>query len=295
MKTFFLCLFLYHTLLVAFVVLAEEEKTGLPPLHHVVKVKPPESMRISEKFPLNDDGKIECKTCHGVKDIEKMSIDKVDKEADDFYRGGPYRQLSDFCYNCHKKKEYERRNIHKLLDNEGKFNKKDCEYCHKETPDPEKNIKHGELTFRLPPQKICFGCHLKTPHLNALNHQVKPNKKMRKRMRVSEKKLNIILPLDEEGKVMCTTCHAPHQPGVISQKKPAGKQVTDTDLDEGITYVDHSWNTVFQQDKKARLKALAKKEGMAHQLSYQRLKTEVLLRLPAKDGSLCLACHGFDQ
>jgi len=28
---------------------------------------------------------------------------------------------------------------------------------------------------------------------------------------------------------------------------------------------------------------------------YQRLKNEVLLRLPAKDGTLCLSCHEFEN
>ena len=271
----------------------QEQNIEMPPLHHVVKIKPPSGMKIPTKFPLNDKGQIDCKTCHDIKDIEKTAVDKVDKKANNFHRGGPYKQLTDFCYQCHKKKTYQRPNIHKLLDNKGKFNKKDCEYCHKEAPDLKKEIERDKLEFRLPPQKICFGCHLKTPHLNALNHQVKPDKTMRKHMRESEKKLNIILPLDNEGNVMCVTCHAPHQSGVIDKNTPAGKQVSDTDLDKGISYVDHAWNNVFIADKKSRLEELTKQTGIQHELNYQRIKTEVLLRVSAKNGALCLACHQF--
>ncbi len=273
----------------------EEKKIEMPPLHHVVKVKPPEDMKLPKEFPLNDEGQIDCKTCHGIKDIEKTPVNKVNKKADNFHRGGPYKQLTEFCVNCHNKKDYKRPNIHKLLDENGEFDKKDCEYCHKEAPDLKKEIKRENLEFRLPPQKICFGCHLKTPHLNALNHQVKPDKKMRKRMREAEKKWGIILPLDNEGKVMCATCHAPHQPGVIDKEKPAGKQVSDTDLDEGVSYVKHSWNHVFQSDKKARLAKLSQESGVIYSLGYERIKTEVLLRLPAKDGALCQACHTFEK
>jgi len=273
----------------------EEKKIEMPPLHHVVKVKPPEDMKLPKTFPLNDEGQIDCKTCHGIKDIAKTPINKVDKKADNFHRGGPYKQLTDFCANCHNKKDYKRPNTHKLLNDKGEFDKKDCEYCHKKAPDPKKEIKRDELEFRLPPQKICFGCHLKTPHFNALNHQVKPDKKMRKRMREAEKKLGIILPLDKEGKIMCATCHAPHQPGVIDKKQPAGKQVADADLDKGISYVEHPWNRVFQSDKKARLEKLTQEGGGVHSLGYQRIKTEVLLRLPAKNGALCQACHIFEK
>ncbi len=273
----------------------KEKKIDMPPLHHVVGVKPPEGMTLPKKFPLNDKGKIDCKTCHGIKDIAKIPLNKVNKKADDFHRGGPYKKLIDFCANCHDKKPYKRPNIHKLLNDKGEFDKKDCEYCHKKVPDPKKDIKYDELEFRLPPQIICFGCHLKTPHLNALNHQVKPDKEMRKHMRETEKKLEIILPLDKTGKIMCATCHAPHQPGVIDKKKPAGKQVADANLDKGVSYVDHAWNRVFQSDKKARLEKLEKENGGTHTPVYQRIKTEVLLRLSAKDGSLCQACHTFKK
>jgi len=52
-------------------------------------------------------------------------------------------------------------------------------------------------------------------------------------------------------------------------------------------YHDNYWNRVYQADKKERLQEL----GL--NLSYQKLTKEVLLRLPAKDGTLCRACHKF--
>jgi len=275
--------------------IAEKKKIELPPMHHVVKVKPPEGMKPPKDFPLNDQNQIDCKTCHGIKDIEKTPIDKVDKKAHNFHRGGPYKNLRDFCFKCHEKKDYQRPNIHKLLDDKGKFDKKACEYCHKKALDPTKKIDREKLEFRLPPQKLCFGCHLKTPHLNALTHQVKPDEKMVKRIKKAEQKHAVILPLDSDGKIMCATCHSPHEPGVIDKDKPAGKQVADAKLDDGVSYVDHPWNTVFMADKKTRLEKLMQETGKTYRLSYQRLKHEVLLRLPAKDGVLCQACHEFEK
>jgi|GEM_PF-386233 len=280
-------------LLLPNVVAGQEEKKQLPPLHHLVKVKPPEGMKVAKNFPLNKRGEIDCQTCHGIKDIKDIPFDEVDKKADNFHRGGPYKQLTNFCYNCHKKEDYQRPNIHKLLDKKGEYDKKACEYCHKKAPDPKKEIVLEDLKFRLPPQKLCFGCHLKTPHLNAFAHQVKADEKMRERIKQAEQKQGVILPLDSDGKVMCATCHSPHEPGVISTTKPAGKQVADATLKEGVSYVEHDWNAIYSADKEIRLQALGKENGETYNLAYQRLKHEVLLRLPAKDGSLCQACHAF--
>ena len=273
----------------------EANKTELPPLHHVVWVKPPASMKLPPEFSLNDQGQIDCKTCHGIEDIDTTPIDQVDTTADNFHRGGPYSQLTDFCYRCHEVEDYQRPNIHKLLDDNDEYEEKECEYCHKIVPDPKKEIKREALEFRLPPQKLCWGCHLKTPHLNAVNHLVETDQDMRERMVEAEKNYQIILPLDDDGRIMCSTCHTSHESGVIAPDKPAGKQVADTDLKTGVSYEGHPWDEVFQADKKTRLEELAQDGGGVHHLRYRRLKTEVLLRLPAKDGTLCQACHVFER
>jgi hypothetical protein len=280
------------TLLLTYgVVLAEEIE--MPPMHHLVEVKPSDQVTVPDEFKLDDKGQLSCKTCHGLKDIEKTALDKVDRNADNFFNGGPYSRLIDFCHRCHDKKAYARPNIHQLLDDKGKHDEKACEYCHLEAPDPKKPTDQQEIKLRLPVGILCYGCHLKTPHLNALNHQVKPEEEMVKQIKTSEEELAVILPLDKEGRVTCVTCHSPHQAGLIDKTKPAGKQVEDTTLKEGVSYQPHPWSTVFAEDKKGRLKALTEQNGRSFNLAYQRIKTEVLLRLPAKDGALCLACHQF--
>ncbi|MCF6282761.1 MAG: hypothetical protein L3J28_11245 [Candidatus Polarisedimenticolaceae bacterium] len=278
-------------MLVSGVVFAEENQ--MPPMHHLVEVKPSEQISIPDEFELDDRGQISCKTCHGLKDIKKTPLDKVDRKADNFFNGGPYPRLIDFCHRCHDKKAYARPNIHQLLDDKGEHDKKACEYCHLEAPDPEKTADQQEIKLRLPVGILCYGCHLKTPHLNALNHQVKPDEEMVKLIKSSEEELVVILPLDKEGRVTCVTCHSPHQAGLIDQAKPAGRQIEDTTLKEGVSYQPHPWSAVFAEDKKDRLKELTEESSHSFSLEYQRLKTEVLLRLSAKDGALCLACHTF--
>jgi len=271
------------------------KKLELPPLHHVVRLKPSKAIKVPDEFPLNDKGQIDCDTCHGIEDIEDIPFDEVDKEDPKFFRNGPYLVLTDFCYSCHDKEPYERLNIHKQRLDDGSLDEKNCEYCHTEPPDPEKEIRRDELEFRLPPQMLCVGCHLKTPHLNAFNHLVEPDEEKLEQIKEAEKMHQIILPLDDEGKIMCATCHSPHEPGVIPKDKPAGRQVADASVEDGVSYVDHEWNDVFSEDKQERLDELNKHEKEPTQLSYQRIESEVLLRLPAKDGTLCLACHSFEE
>ncbi len=268
----------------------------LPPLHHPVEIEIPDGMEIPDTFPLSADGRLGCKTCHGIEGIGELPFDELDRDAPDFHRGGPYRRLTDFCYRCHDRREYSRSNIHKLLDERGEYNEEACRQCHLEVPDPgEEKIVRSELKFRLPPQRLCYGCHLRAPHLNALDHQVKPDEEMRERIGRAERELGVILPLDGDGKIMCATCHTAHQRGLIDPERPAGRQVADTDLDKGVTYREHPWNRVFQADKRERLEKLAEKGGAVPVLTYRRIETEVLIRLPARDGTLCLVCHEFER
>ncbi len=265
----------------------------LPPLHHPVNIKPVESMQLPESFILNHRGEIVCETCHGIEDIEDIPFAEVDKHVAEFLREGPYAKTTVFCYRCHEEKDYRRKNIHDLLDAQGKYDEKACEYCHQKALDPDQAYTREQLKLRLPAETLCPGCHLRTPHLNAFNHLVKPDKKMRRRMLASERKLGIVLPLDQQGRIMCVTCHSSHERGLIAESKPAGKQVVG-DLKEGVVYEDHPWDSVYRADKQARLEELSGKAAPVT-LYYRRLRSEVLLRLSAKDGALCLACHEFER
>lgn len=271
----------------------QEKKKELPELHHVVDVKLKKGMKPPSQFKTDQENRIVCKTCHGIKNIEEIPNDEVDKKADNFLRGGPYPKLTAFCYNCHDKERNTRKNIHKMIDEQGEIREENCKFCHEEVLSRDKAYPLNELKLRMAPELICFGCHLKTPHLNALQHQVEPDEKKLNQLKKSVKELDIVMPLSAAGEIMCVTCHTPHPDGVLDHTLGAAKQVADTDLDEGISYSEHPWNTVFQSDKQQRLEEYNRKENKNHKLQYQRIKTEVLLRLPAKDGSLCLACHTF--
>ena len=112
---------------------------------------------------------------------------------------------------------------------------------------------------------------------------------MKAQLRKTEQEKGVHLPLSENDEVLCLTCHSPHAKGVLGEKNPASKQVNG-DIKKGVEYEKHSWNEVIEADKRDRLEKIA-----AILPPYQRLKNEVLLRLPAKDGTLCLSCHEFEN
>ncbi len=271
-----------------------QEKLELPPFHHIVGVKPSDVITIPDSFKLGEHHELICATCHGLKDIDKTPIDKVDTESADFLVGGEYRQLTGFCYRCHDEKKTQRDNIHLMLDKQGEIKKKNCTFCHEDVPKRDKQKTIKDVKLRLPLQTICLGCHLKDPHFNAVEHQVKPaQEEMLKRIKINSKKQGIIVPLTDKNEVVCVSCHNPHEYGVLDPKTPAGKQVKTADLEKGVTYQKHPWNTVFTEDKALRLDEFNQKHDMHVKFAYQRITQETLLRLPAKNGELCLVCHDF--
>jgi hypothetical protein len=261
-----------------------------------VEIAIPETMLIADGLPLGAKGEIVCDTCHGIEDLKEIPLDEVDIDDPAFLNLGPYPVLTDFCYQCHEETGHERYNLHLMLNEKGEVDERGCVYCHRETPDPSLADQADELEFRLPKAKLCYGCHLKTPHLNTLTHQVEADEKMREVMRRAEEEHEIRLPLDEAGKVTCITCHSPHQAGLIDPDRPAGKVVEDGPIEDGIVYRKTAWSQVFARDKATRLRELqSMQEKEPIELAYQRVESEILLRQSAKDGKLCLSCHEFED
>jgi nitrate/TMAO reductase-like tetraheme cytochrome c subunit len=274
-----------------------KQSKRLPDLHHAVDIKLLDPMTPPKSFVLKTGHLLQCKTCHGLEKMDEIPYDKVNKNDPAFLRGGPYRNFEAFCYQCHSKKDNEQPNIHVMLEKNGDIKKQNCLYCHEEVNEQrDKPREQSALKLRLPIEDVCLGCHLKTPHLNALEHQeAKPKDEMKKHMKAEAQKHGIILPLANSGKVICVSCHTPHPDGVINGKKnPAGTQVKG-DVEKGVEYSKHSWNLIYQADKQERLAMLGLLNEEFYELPYQRIKSEVLLRLPAKDGELCLSCHEFER
>lgn len=147
-----------------------------------------------------------------------------------FFRGGPYEDRTDLCFNCHNPEHYARLNPHDQISDEGELNTEVCLVCHSVAPNRRAAKSIDDVKFNVTEDLavLCTGCHTWTPHpggswasfasnsdYRGPNHLVKPPEEILKNLKRSELRGDIVLPLDPStGKIFCATCHNPHERGV---------------------------------------------------------------------------------
>jgi hypothetical protein len=183
-----------------------------------VNTEPRQPLTTPDGFPL-ENGKFNCNTCHDVyRQCVKRRFDRYT------LRGAPYPRKMDFCYRCHNKKKYASLNAHRQIRGNGALDTRMCLYCHQTKPD-EKTATYKEVTFIGDMRALCRRCHpVGGNHPGNFDHMAgPPSAKALKHMAGMKKKFDIILPLAQDGKMTCVTCHNPHTKGVIAAVKPSAK------------------------------------------------------------------------
>jgi len=186
--------------------------------HHPVDIIPTATYYVdcgTSPFPLFD-GKLVCITCHDAHGGPGLS------ETPRLLRGGPYRDRRDICFICHFKERYAEITVHNMLDGKGNIIKIDgrpiCLFCHEEKPYPLVD-RTWDVRFRADIGFLCWRCHPPMPGIFFKQHFLKtPSEAVKKAIRQAEKEMNIILPLVPRNKITCSTCHNPHQKGVLIHK-----------------------------------------------------------------------------
>lgn len=194
-------------------------------IHSVGMVPSPKiKAKIPKDFALSSSGEVVCITCHELKyqclkqEFQRKALNPL------FFRHGPYTTRTGLCYKCHDPSEYERLNPHDMINDEGEIAMDRCLYCHSEIPDTKtaEDISKVKFVLEADLKGLCQRCHRDRPHPGGslarsnFDHIVKPSKKTVEWKVKSEKKRNVILPLEPgSGKVFCCTCHNPHERGVV--------------------------------------------------------------------------------
>lgn len=159
-------------------------------------------------FPFRD-GKLSCVTCH-----DEVCYQPRDLSNPSFLRGGPYTSESEFCYRCHTEDKTEIFNPHKQFLSVGLLKPETCLNCHTSAPDRTGKSAEPiglieEVVF------LCQKCHGSVPRHPVINHLVAIPGDMLTRKTAYEEKHKVTLPLGESGAIVCTTCHNPHDKGVL--------------------------------------------------------------------------------
>ncbi|MBI5057475.1 MAG: hypothetical protein HZB61_12755 [Nitrospirae bacterium] len=145
----------------------------------------------------------------------------------------PYRKTN-ACPKCHQKNNYRINDPHTQLTENGDIIREKCLYCHLEKPDEKSatfTVLRPEIKFNRNLEVLCLGCHgilYKLAHPVNANHLRTPSPVMLSMMKTSEAQFDIILPLDFDGKIMCATCHNPHEKGVLPIEKASAKGASES-------------------------------------------------------------------
>jgi hypothetical protein len=192
------------------------------PIHfHPLQIQPDASsgVKIPAGFPLQQD-KLDCLTCHDIfLQCRDSEADKLLLKGQMLLRGMPYKNRLAFCFRCHDESRYPRRNPHQQIDTAGKVIQNACLYCHTTVPDAS-HATYREVKLIGNYGELCKGCHYLTAKQPLhVRHLRKPTLEVVQRMKQMQAEFKIVLPLDQDGKVTCVTCHNPHQKGLIPDQR----------------------------------------------------------------------------
>lgn len=148
---------------------------------------------------------------------------------------------------------------HSMLGSDGKPDKETCSICHSDT-------------FELLQSKadICVTCHT-SPHVGASRHLAADAAAVARLLPTEAKDS---LPLTEDGKMYCGTCHLFHDPRVL-----------------GDPWLQRPWLPASSGLPQAVRQAMEKHGEEGSSVTFTSKGTRAL-RLPVEDGTLCRRCHG---
>ncbi|MDH3328352.1 MAG: cytochrome c3 family protein [Desulfobulbaceae bacterium] len=182
---------------------------------HPVEVKPSQHIRVPADMPLQNE-KLSCETCHNsLLQMGRPQQPDLAETNPNFLRNNQLSRNS-FCFLCHIEETYKRLNPHKQLNAQGEIQEETCLFCHASIPNVN-FIGPERVSFIIhDPDEYCIGCHhgFTANHPAGFNHLIKPSDKIMHAIQTSIRRIGVELPLFE-GKIVCATCHNPHDEGVI--------------------------------------------------------------------------------
>jgi len=157
-------------------------------------------------------GEMACLTCH------QIHVEGHKMTSRNFLVGGPYKDKRELCFRCHRKEVYEGINPHNtMIDENNKLEHGTCLICHSEIPNPSVDT-YRTVKFRAAIAFLCWRCHPPMPGTFLDKHFLRqPSKEIL----VEIRRAGNHVPRDHMGRITCSSCHNPHQPGVMQTEMAA--------------------------------------------------------------------------
>lgn len=175
----------------------------------------------------NNIGKL-CQGCHKarrhVKIREYLQIRLPDIEAKDRIISYFAKQPDFSCITCHdmicltdSPKQLLNKDPHVQLDSDGAIIERACLSCHTSVPDYRKpDSADTEMRYEI--SNLCVLCHVMSSERIKMGHGEQMTTQMINTKKEFEEKYDISIPLGPGNRVICASCHKPHQAGVILGK-----------------------------------------------------------------------------
>ncbi len=208
---------------------------------HPVDIMPSDAMarRIASEFPL-ENGRLTCSTCHDV--TAQCGADRpAAGPKRRFLRRADVSGPLEFCFRCHVRENNRPFNAHDQLE-AGQPKADVCIWCHIGVPDVDSRSQE-DVSRGLHKKSIgvCANCHPVTKgHPNGGSHMgaIPPEAMMsymsayeiQPRMNLplnrlleyvrAAKRAPRSIPLDENSRITCYSCHNPHEKGLLPNWNP---------------------------------------------------------------------------
>ena len=284
---------------------------------HPVGVKPSKDITIpivegKKLFPLNDDGKVYCGTCHTAHGVEWGQ-----KDTAVFMRVRNDEGL--LCMSCHQKKsngtdhgnhpvnvkiqELIKSAPEKLMQAGARFAKNGgviCQSCHRPHGAPEKKI----LLMNNDKSQLCGECHSDRFALTkkqAAEKRTHPVNILPGDIKIPDAMIEEGVKLSTDGEIICQTCHKPHNATkknhLLISKNEQDSLCQSCHVEQRKVLDSKHDMTLLRPESKNINQLSAEKSGpcstchLAHKGTGPKMWARQLVDEEEPMASLCLSCH----
>ncbi len=178
-------------------------------------------IRLPDGFPAPDN-KLACLTCHDV--LPACRVDAQRQTANSaLLRGSIDRHAGTYCSQCHIPDTHRKHNPHVMVNPAGQRVDLACLTCHTDPIPTAQSDRTNNAALRLAEPDLCLGCHglhedyFEPGHPGAAVTDSILAQLLRTDQAGGTTRANQPqwLPLTSDRRVVCSTCHNPHQSGVF--------------------------------------------------------------------------------